>query len=320
MMRCARAAATAALLSCGAVACAGTRASSDAAPAAAPPAVSTDAPRPVSAARTGESWPAPIPALARPVVLVMPSGEAYLVLGAGPEQRMGSDAWNVVYVAGHDPAELAQPEIRARLASIAADLVGAFQPVAELAKVQRLSVAALFGTPGGSGVIEQRWFARGAGPWRADGAPRQYAVEQVPAVDGKIVRERQEEAAARDAAVEFMSDAGRADYDAAWARTSAFTKTTMSRAEFDRHLASMRPVDAPGDAKLYLAFPATERFLPGSFMEAWLARETAEGSGVQALSLRLDDDMEWRVAGLVDVSVPPQTPVLASPRADPSKT
>jgi hypothetical protein len=94
----------------------------------------------------------------------------------------------------------------------------------------------------------------------------------------------------------------------------------MSRAEFDRHLASMRPVGAPLDAKLYLSFPATERFLPGSFMEAWLVRETADGSGVQALTLRLDDDMEWRVAGLVDVSVAPPTPVLASPRADPFAT
>jgi hypothetical protein len=250
----------------------------------------------------------------------MPSGDAYLVLGAGPEQRMGGDAWNVLYVAGDDPAELERPETRARLASVAAEFVGAFQPMAELAKVQRLSVAALFGTPGGSGVIEQRWFARGAGPWRADGAPRQHAVEQVPTIDGKLVRERQEEAAARDAAVEFISDARRADYDAAWARTSAFTKTTMSRAEFDRHLASMRPVEVPRDAKLYLSFPATERFLPGSFVEAWLARETADGSGVQALTLRLDDDMEWRVAGLLDVSVAPPTPVLASPRKDPFAT
>jgi hypothetical protein len=316
MMRRARAAATTALLFCGAVACAGTRASSNAAPPAAPPAASTDASGPVAAADTGESRPAPIPVQARPLVVVMPSGDAYLVLGAGPEQRMRGDAWQVVYVAGDDPAELARPETRARLASIAADFVGAFQPIAE-AKVQRLSVAALFGTPGGSGVIEQRWFARGAGPWRADGAPRQFAVEQVPAIDGKLVRERREEAAARDAAVEFMSDAGRADYDAAWARTSAFTKTTMSRAEFDRHLASMRPVDAPRDAKLYLSFPATERFLPGSFMEAWLARETADGSGFQALTLRLDDDMEWRVAGVVDFSVAPPTPVLASPREDP---
>ena len=249
----------------------------------------------------------------------MPSGGAYLVLGAGPE-RTGGDAWNVLYVAGADPAELARPETRARLASIAAELVGAFQPIAELAKAQRLSIAALFGTPGGNGVVEQRWFARGAGPWHAEGAPRQYAFEQVPAIDGSIARDREEEAAARDAAVEFMSDAGRADYDAAWARTSAFTKTTMSRAEFDRHLASIRPVDAPGDAKLYLSFPATERFLPGSFIEAWLARDTADGSGVQALTMRLDDDMEWRVAGVVDVSVAPPAPVVASPREDPFAT
>ena len=79
-------------------------------------------------------------------------------------------------------------------------------------------------------------------------------------------------------------------------------------------------MDAPGDAKLYLSFPATERFLPVSSIEAWLARDTAEGSGVQALTMRLDDDMEWRVAGVVDVSVAPPAPVVASPREDPFAT
>lgn len=319
MMRRARAAATAALLSFGAVGCAGTRASSDAAPVATPPAASTDASRPVAAA-AGESRLAPPAVQARPVILVMPSGDAYLVLGAGLEERSGGDAWNVLYVAGDDPAALGRPETGARLASIASDLVDAFHPIAELAKVKRLSVAALLGKPGASGAIEQRWYARDGRGWRADGAPRDYAVEQVPAIDGQGVRDRQEEAAARDVATEFMSDAGRADYDAAWARTSAFVKATMSRAEFDRYLAAMRPVDAAHDARLYLAFPATGRFLPGSLMEAWFARDAVDGAGVQALTLRLDDDMEWRVVGLVDVSAAPPPPVVASPGDDPFAT
>jgi hypothetical protein len=317
--------ATLALLSSGALACGAPRASGKAGPAAAPPGVVAGANRTASVAAgghgagpdPGESRAAPSSVQTRPVVLVMPSGEAYLVLGLGPDPRSGADVWSVVYVAGDDPGALELPETRARLASMALDVVGALHPLAELANAERLSVAALFGKPRASGAVELRWYARDGGRWSADGSPRRYAVEQVPAFDGQVVRDRDEEAAARGAAADFMSDARRADYDAAWERTSAFAKATMSRAEFDRHVAAMRSVDATGDAALYLSFPATDRFLPGAFVEAWLAPDAADGSGVQALTLRLDDDMEWRVAGVVDVSSAPSPPALGSPREDP---
>jgi hypothetical protein len=37
-------------------------------------------------------------------------------------------------------------------------------------------------------------------------------------------------------------------------------------------------------------------------VEVWLAREAAERVGVQVLELRLDDDMEWRIAVVVNLT------------------
>jgi hypothetical protein len=47
---------------------------------------------------------------------------------------------------------------------------------------------------------------------------------QVPAVHAEVVRDPDEEAGARETAAEFITDADRADYDAAWAKTSARVK------------------------------------------------------------------------------------------------
>src|SRR3546814_4036541 len=54
---------------------------------------------------------------------------------------------------------------------------------------------------------------RGAVARRRSRAPA--AIEQVPAIDMNVVREPDQEASARDAAAELLSDAVRADYDAA---------------------------------------------------------------------------------------------------------
>jgi hypothetical protein len=275
-------------------------------PSPSTPAATPASPGPAAAAAADERRSEPPVPAARPIVLVMPAGEAYLVLRSGPEQLASGASWRILYVAGDDADELAQPETPARLASTARDFLDAFHPLAELARVERLSVAALFGRPRGSGAVEERWFARDAGRWRVDGAERTGTIDEIPEVDAGAVRHPEEEAAARDAAAEFFSDAGRADYDAAWAKTSPFVKASMSRTEFEQHLAALRPVDVARGARLYLSFPASpERLLPGTFIEAWLAPERADGSGVQAVTMRLDDDMEWRVAGLVDLSVAP---------------
>jgi hypothetical protein len=266
------------------------------------------------AAATKERGPASAALDAPPRVLVMPSGDAYLVLRSRPVQLGDGAAWDVLYLAGGDPADLARPEAQARLASTAGDLLEAFHPLAEVLRLGRLSVTAMVGEPGGRGVTDQRWFARDAGRWRADGAARSQAVAQVPAIDPPVVRDQGEEASARDAATAFISDTERSDYDAAWARTSALVKAVMSRTEFERRLAALSRADGAGGARLYLSFPApTERFLPGAFMEAWLVRENADGFGVQTLALRLDDDGEWRIAGVVEVTAAPEPTANPTP-------
>ena len=252
-------------------------------------------------------------------VLVMPSGATYLLLRAGPAQLGDAVAWDVLYQAGQEPEDLVRPDAEAGRASAAHELFEVFRPFAEMAHLEHLSVTAMFGEPGGSGAIEQRWFARDAGSWHAEGVPRRLAVAQVPAFDRRGAREPEEEDRARDAAAQFISDADRADYDAAWSRTSALAKAELSRTEFDRRLAARSHADTAGDPKLYLLFaPPGSRFLPGSFVEAWIVRETADGFGIEALVMRVDDDFEWRVAAVVELSGPPAAPTIAAPSREAS--
>jgi hypothetical protein len=134
-----------------------------------------------------------------------------------------------------------------------------------------------------------------------------------------VVRDRDEEASARDAAAEFLSGGDRADWDAAWSRTSARVKAVMSRVDFERRLSAMPHVDSAGGDRLYLSFAAPgERFLPGALIDAWLARETADGPAVEALTLRLDDDLEWRVAGVLELTAGSAPTAADVDRDDPS--
>jgi hypothetical protein len=132
----------------------------------------------------------------------------------------------------------------------------------------------------------------------------------------EVVRAPDAEARARRVAAEFISETDRADYDAAWSRTSALAKATMTRTEFERRLSALHHAATAGDPRPYLAFPATgERFVPGSFVEGWLARNLDDGLAVQALTLRLDDDLEWRVAAILELTPAPGSP--ANPAAPP---
>ena len=242
---------------------------------------------------------------APPRVVVMPSGEAYLVLRAGPEQLADGIVWDVLYFAGYDAAELAPPDAQDRLAAIARELLEAFRPIADLAQVDRFSVTAAFGKPGGSAALERLWFRRDAATWRAEVAAAERGAARLPTVDTDIAREPQEEASARDAAAGFISDTDRADYDAAWEKTSARVKAVMSRVDFERHLAAIRAVESDDERKVFVSFSVpVERFLPGSNMVAWVARTTDDGPAVETLELRLDDDMEWRVSGVVQLIAP----------------
>jgi hypothetical protein len=233
----------------------------------------------------------------------MPSGDALLLLGGGLEQLDGGLVWHVSYVAGSDPAELRRPEADERLASVARDLADAFSPLAQVAQARRLVVTAVAGIPGRGGAIEQRAFVRDGETWRAEGDVRRQTIANVPGPDAELVRHPEEEAGARDAASEFLSDASRADYDAAWAKASAVVKVATSRTEFERHLAALGWVGARCDANPYIMFAASvERFLPGTFVEAWAA---CDDRSVRALALRLDDDMEWRVVDAAQLTSAP---------------
>jgi hypothetical protein len=249
---------------------------------------------------------------ASPRAIVMPSGHAYLVLSVGPAQRDGAIAFDILYLAGADSAELARPDAQERLAAVAREFVAALAPVVDAAPVEHLSVSAMFGKPGQGGAVERRWFARDGAGWRENPRATERGVAQVPPVDPTFTRDRDEEAGAREAAAEFISDAARGDYDAAWARTSAIVKAVMSRADFERTLAQLTRSGRGGEADVYVSFPVPmERFLPGSMMEAWMAREAADGPVVETLALRLDDDMQWRVANVVQLvrTPPPPTTV-----------
>ena len=57
----------------------------------------------------------------------------------------------------------------------------------------------------------------------------------------------------------------------------------MSRTEFDARLAKLPHVETAEPPELYLAFaPSGERFLPGSFVEAWFETLVRTDMGVEA--------------------------------------
>jgi hypothetical protein len=245
----------------------------------------------------------PVPAAAAPTrVVVMPSGHAYLVLSVEPEQRDDALTCEVLYLAGDDAVELARPGAQERVAAAAREFLAAFAPLVEIAPVERFSVTAMFGKPGRSGAFERLWFARAEGAWQPEAGASERAVAQVPPIPINVLRDPDKEASAHATAAEFISDADRADYDAAWAKTSAVVKAFMSRADFERTLSERARPRGDENGKLYLSFPVqADRLLPGSNVEAWVARETAGGPIVETLALRLDDDLRWRVAAVVQL-------------------
>jgi hypothetical protein len=316
-----------ALLSCTALAChtAGATSSTTAAAAVAASETGTaslpvkTSERPPARVSTESSESRPAPALADevPCVLVTPSGNAYLVLRAGPARHDPALTWDVLYLAGHDAGELARPDAQDRLAVVARELVAAFAPMAEIGHIERLSITAMFGKPDAAGRVERLWFTRDAAGWHAAVAAGERGVTHVPPVQIALSRDPGEEASARDVAAEFISDVDRDDYDAAWARTSALAKAIVSRADFERTLEQLPDPDRDRDGDLYLTFVAAQRFLPGANMIAWVARETAVGRIVEMLSLRLDDDMTWRVADVAGLAAAPApSAVVRRPAAE----
>lgn len=233
-----------------------------------------------------------------PRLLLTPSGSAYLVLRAGPEEREGAITWDVLFVAGYDATALEHPDTPDRLAAAAAEILGAYGPIAETGGLARLSTTAMFGQPGESGSVVRFTFTRDATGWKPP-ASGERGTARFPPLRAELARHPDEETNAREAAAAFISAIDRADYEAAWARTSALAKAAMSRADFERELEQLPHADVDRPPELHLAFALPMgRFLPGANMVAWAPRATAVGPIVEVVVLRLDDDIEWRVVGV----------------------
>jgi len=234
-----------------------------------------------------------------PRLLVTPAGGAFLLLGAGPLQAFGRSAWSVTYAAAPDRSAAVGSDARQQLSIVADILFGTYRLLAETEGLDLVSVTALFGAPGGSGLAEQIWYRRDERGWQAT-APQERPIPVVPSLSVNVEREPSEEGGARASAREFLLDVDRADYDAAWQLSSAVVKATVSRAVFERQLQAL-PTASPEPARQELcwSFPATGGgFIPGAELEVWFTRATAAGGALEAVRLRLDDDMTWRVASL----------------------
>jgi hypothetical protein len=256
-----------------------------------------------------------VPALvmdAPPRLLVTAAGDAFVVLALGPVQLSGTPAWSVAYAAGPGAPEETASAAQARLEATAQVLFGVFRPVAEAAQLERVSVTAVSGTPAAGGVAQEIGFVKGAQGWQAT-APQRRPVDRVPFLPRDVTRDLAEETDAREVALAFLGDLDRADYDAAWAKSSALVKAGVSRVTFEGQLAAL-PKAAGGapHAELYSAFFANAgRYLPGAEMEVWFTRRTEAGPAVDTFQLRLDDDMAWRVAGVRELSGAARAPGAA---------
>jgi hypothetical protein len=240
----------------------------------------------------------------RPSLLLTPDGGAYLVLGAGLVQLGSEPAWSIAYLASPDAAAASAPGTGDRLRAAADALSSAQRLVAEAAGATLLSVTGVLGTPGEHGTAEQFVYARRAAGWERVSGPVRGDVRSIPPLPSGAERDPYGEAAALRVAVEFLGDVERADFDAAWALSSAVVKATTSRASFAEQL---RILDGRAASRrrreLYRSFPLSARsFIPGSELEVWFERGGADRPSLETVQLRLDDDQEWRVASIQDVT------------------
>lgn len=244
--------------------------------------------------------PPPVALDAPARLLVMPSGKAYLVLRVGPEEASGESTYGVLVLASLDAGDAQRSDTPDRLVVAARELVRAYGPIADAGGFSRLAVTAMFGTPGEKGVALRLTFTRSAESWDAPIDGERSAV-MIPRVETELTRYPDEETNARRSAIAFISDIDHRDYDPAWARTSAFAKVLLSRADFERNLRRLPARDAGQVHELTLSIPLSAGpFLPGVTMVAWEGRATAVGPTVEMLVLRLDDDVEWRVSDVIE--------------------
>jgi hypothetical protein len=122
-------------------------------------------------------------------------------------------------------------------------------------------------------------------------------IAAVPALPARFERDRAAEGSAIEVALRFLDDIDRRDFDDAWDLSSAVLKATMSRPSFE---ARLRALPSAGRAERQEAFHtfAPGAFIPGSELDILFARPEA----LEAILLRMDDVMEWRVAALATMA------------------
>ncbi|BDG09996.1 DUF4019 domain-containing protein [Anaeromyxobacter paludicola] len=279
--------------------CATARRPASAAPAAAeaPPAAAS-APGPAAPAATEAPRYAVEPAA---TLLVLASGRAFLLLGAAPiAGSQGEPELSLSYLAASDPAPPADPGAAARLASAAQALFEAFRSQAEADGHRAVTVSAVFGRTGAPGTVAHLRFTRQGARWE-QGALEQLAAARLPPLPLEVERAAEAERAGAAAAEKFVDDVDHVEIDAAWAATSAVVKAVTSRATFENQLLDLvaRRGVAKGRHPLFYRYVASARApIPGSEMLVRFESQVEAGRVVEEVRLRLDDDQEWRVAGL----------------------
>jgi hypothetical protein len=230
----------------------------------------------------------------RPRLVVTPGAGTYVVLASAPV-RIGSRlAWSIAYLAAADPGAATAPGADERLRFAADALFRTQQVVAEAAGAELFSVTALFGAPGEPGVSRELTYAREADGWRRSEALVPGEIPSTPPLPPRFDRSESDEGSAVDVALRFLGHVDHQEYDAAWDLSSAVVKATMSRVSFERGLRTSRaPEDGAARQEVVHSF-GLGAFVPGAELEIFFARPRA----IEAIQLRMDDDMEWRVAGL----------------------
>jgi hypothetical protein len=231
---------------------------------------------------------------ARPRLLVTPDGGAYLVLAAGPVKVGPRLAWSVAYVAAPDRGVATAPGTDERLRRAADALFRSQRLLAELAGVDLFSVNALFGAPGERGVSLELTYARGADAWHASPTVFSDEVAETPMLPARLDRDPPEESSAVEVALRFLEHVDQREFDAAWDLSSAVVKATMSRVSFEQQLGAVAQRDAAAQRQEAFHSFAPGAFIPGASFEIVFERPQA----LEAIVLRLDDDMSWRIAAL----------------------
>lgn len=229
-------------------------------------------------------------------MIVSAGSSAFVVLGLAAADRSGVTL-KFAYLAGTDRVSATAPGTTDRVLAQADELSNAFQYLTEVAGVREMSVTAIFGAAGEPGLAEEITFTRGPDGWSGPSRPVLDEIATTPALPARIDRDAAGERSAIDVALRFLDDVDREDLDGAWDLSSAVLKATMSRAAFEAQLRALPPLaHAPRQEEFHTFAPGP--FVPGAELDVLFARP----GGLEAVVLRMDDVMEWRVFAVVTIA------------------